>query len=224
MTLFQDTPLTSLTLCSEEAVSRFASSCRASVLSRNEMAPNYFWYMHCYVGTHMQLHTGSVTGALLGVVDDTPITPTDTAVLSFVWKSAQHQVQLLRDDFHTRRCMLMEYCGKRIGGIFLHFDEARKTIVLGHPFVPARLLLNGTVAWLIAKHFVLLKYVCWYERVEFSVPPHLLAAFARVIALTDATRVDASVRFECSMGDVCRIYYDYTFLTSLINADRISDF
>lgn len=148
--------------------------------------------------------------------DEIPVAPVDADVLDFIEKSAMRDLQLLQAS-PSMRCWVVEYCGVRLGGYFVHFDSDRSTMVLHHPFIPSDYLLDGTFLAFLSYQCAAHSY--HYDRVEFYFPPHLIEAFEALISLANAQRDDrmcdpfaeesGNIGFSCSMTDLRRVYEDY---------------
>jgi hypothetical protein len=83
-------------------------------------------------------------------------------------------------------CLVLEYGGNRLGGLFIRFDDARKAILLGHPFVPRHLIQQGYIMRFFAAFLRAFPLARYYERGEVLIQPDVLPHVSAVISISNA--------------------------------------
>ncbi|KAH7715029.1 TK/KIN6 protein kinase, partial [Aphelenchoides avenae] len=213
----EDEPIRAQSLMDPATMKQLASNLRILPHSFATLSSGKLWYTCRYKETHMQLHQGFPRKLFLpDCDDDAPVAPVDTDVLDFIENSDMRGLELLQTN-PSMRCYVVERCGVRLGGYFAHFDSDRSAMVLHHPFIISRYLLDGTFAAFVSHQCAAHNYN--YDRVEFYLPPQLIEPFGAVISLANAQH-DGTMRdpfaaacgaigFSCSMADLRRVYDHY---------------
>ncbi|KAH7696697.1 hypothetical protein AAVH_36232, partial [Aphelenchoides avenae] len=85
---------------------------------------------------------------------------------------------------------ILEYGHQRLGGMFIGFNEPRKAILAGNPFIRLDLLYSCYTLRFLADVIKAQGYCRWYERFDMFIPPHLEKFFEPMITAVDAERID----------------------------------
>ncbi|KAH7668054.1 hypothetical protein AAVH_43111 [Aphelenchoides avenae] len=134
--------------------------------------------------------------------DNQIVRPSDDEVKHWVRQNAegwlvalqQNEDALEENPFDNRQsrmiCYVLEYGGKRLGGIFLTLNPQRRTILFGHPFVNRDLLHNRYLLRFLGALMKKCFYTPHYDSMELFVPPRLVSAFQPLLDEVRASQSD----------------------------------
>lgn len=194
------------------------------------------WYENYYIDTHMQWHRSAgrddvlaylaqrtkypffidyinANGLPASVSPDTT-SPGDEDVKQLVRYVAKTDLILVHMGGMVG--YILEYGHQRLGGLFLRFNEQRKAILAGNPFIRLDLLYTCYTLRFLAALIKFHNYTRWYERFDCFFPPYLVNSFEPLIVAVDLKHIDdlaflygmdptLNIGFSCPLGNVLRL-------------------
>ncbi|KAH7700150.1 hypothetical protein AAVH_32734 [Aphelenchoides avenae] len=157
------------------------------------------WCRHCYVDVITQLYRAankrSTVSALfgsflnrlpdayyewLGMSSDAVVDAADAQLRPYL--EAICFCDLKAVEAGRLSGFILEYGSKRLGGVYLRFDDARKTINVFGPLLPRELLCSPFSIRFVAALLKQQGYHRWFDRIEFLVPRNLIGLFEPLLA------------------------------------------